>query len=88
MAKKRTERYTGPKRYVEYKEAQGRTVQYVRYWHSPPGGQGVVIQFTDGTRIHVGIEPVLRVQAEIGILRDGNLQDIETYPPILGTPVP
>ncbi len=48
----------------------------------------MVIQFTDGTRIHVGIEPVLRVQAEIGIFRDGNLQGIETYPPVLGAPVP
>ncbi len=52
------------------------------------GTQGVVIQFTDGARIHVGIEPVLRVQAEIGILCDGNLKVVETYPPILGAPIP
>lgn len=88
MADKKTRRYRGPKRYVEYKEAEGRTVQYVRYWHSPENGQAVVIQFTDGTRIHVGIDPVLRVQTEIGVLRDGDLRDVQKHPAILGAPVP
>jgi hypothetical protein len=88
MANKTPERYTGPKRYFEYKTAEGRTVQYLRYWHSPSGGQAVVVQFTDGTRIRIGVEPVLRVETEIGVLRDGNLQDVEKHPPILGAPVP
>jgi len=88
MAKKKTKKYTGPKRYVEYKEAEGRTVQFLRYWHSPRDGQAVVVQFTDGMRIHVGLEPVLRVQTEISVLRDGDLHDVEEYPPILGAPIP
>ncbi len=88
MAKEKAKKYTGPKRYVEYKEAEGRTVQFVRYWHSPRDGQAVVIQFTDGTRIHLGLEPVLRVQTEISILREGDLDDVQEYPPILGAPIP
>ena len=88
MAKEKTKKYTGPKRYVEYAEAEGRTVQFVRYWHSPRDGQAVVIQFTDGTRIHLGLEPVLRVQTEISILREGDLDDVQEYPPILGAPIP
>ncbi len=88
MAPEATENYSGPKRYVEYREAEGHTVRYVRYWHSPSNGQAVVIQFTDGLRIYVGIEPVLRVQTEIAVLRDGDLHDVERRPPILGAPVP
>lgn len=88
MADKTPERYAGPKRYVEYTTAEGRTVQYLRYWHSPSGGQAVVIQFTDGTRIRIGIEPILRVEAETSVLRNGNLQDVARHPPILGAPVP
>jgi len=88
MAKEKTKKYNGPKRYVEYEEAEGRTVQFVRYWHSPRDGQAVVIQFTDGMRIHVGLEPVLRVLTEVSVLHEGDLKDVETYPPILGAPVP
>jgi len=84
MAKEKAKKYTGPKRYVEYAEAEGRTVQFLRYWHSPPDGQAVVIQFTDGTRIRVSLEPVLRVQTETSVLRDGDLQNVKEYPPILG----
>jgi hypothetical protein len=88
MAKEKAKKYTGPKRYVEYKEAEGRTVQFLRYWHSPRDGQAVVIQFTDGMRIHLGLDPVLRVQTEVSVLRDGDLHDVEKYPPILGARIP
>jgi len=84
MAEDNTGKYTGPKRYVEYPAAEGRTVQYVRYWHSPRDGQAVVIQFTDGLRIRIGVEPVLCVETEIAVLRDGDLQHVERFPPIYG----
>ncbi len=79
--------YKGPKRFVEYKEAGGRTVEYLRFWHSPADAQAVTIQFTDGTRIHIGIETLLRVRTEIGRLEDGDLKVSKTYRPILGSPV-
>jgi hypothetical protein len=84
MAEDDTGKYTGPKRYVEYQVAEGRTVQYVRYWHSPRDGQAVVIQFTDGVRIRIGVEPVLCVETEVAVFRDGDLQDVKTFPPIYG----
>lgn len=88
MAKQKQWRYTGPKRYVEYKEAAGKTVEYVRYWHSPQNGQMVSIQFTDGMRISIQIQPLLRVTTEIDLLKDGNLEPQKMYRPVLGTPVP
>jgi len=88
MAKQKEWHYTGPKRYVEYKEAAGKTVECVRYWHSPQNGQMVSIQFTDGMRISIQIQPLLRVTTEIDLLKDGNLVPQKTYRPVLGTPVP
>lgn len=77
-----------PKRYVEYEEAEGRTVKSLRYWHSPEGGQAVNIVFTDGTRVHIGITPLLKVKTEVGSLRDGDLRIHKTYPTIAGPLVP
>ena len=84
MAEDNTGKYTGPKRYVEYEVAEGRTVQYVRYWHSPRDGQAVVIQFSDGLRIRIGVEPMLCVETEVAVLRDGDLQNVERFLPIYG----
>lgn len=84
MGEENTGKYTGPKRYVEYQVAGGRTVQYVRYWHSPRDGQAVVIQFTDGVRIRIGIDPMLCVETEVAVLRDGDLQNVERFLPIYG----
>ena len=84
MAEENTGECAGPKPYVEYGVAEGRAVRYVRYWHSPRDGQAVVIQFTDGVRIRIGVESVLCVETEIAILRDGDLQQVERYPPIYG----
>jgi len=86
MAKQKSPK-AGPKRYVEYKEAEERTVQQVRYWHSPPGGQAVIIQFTDGTCVHIAIEPIISVKTEVGALRDGDLKIDKTYAAIIGSPV-
>lgn len=88
MAEETQWRYTGPKRYVEYKEAAGKTVEYVRYWHSPQNGQMVSIQFTDGMRVSIQIEPLLRVTTEIDLLKDGNLESQKAYRPVLGVPFP
>ncbi len=84
MAEDNTGKYTGPKRYVKYEVAEGRTVQYVRYWHSPRDGQAVVIQFSDGLRIRIGVEPMLCIETEVAVLRDGDLQNVERFSPIYG----
>jgi hypothetical protein len=44
----------------------------------------VVIQFTDGVRIRIGIEPMLCVETEVAVLRDGDLQNVERFLPIYG----
>jgi hypothetical protein len=87
MSRRTQPRHTPPQRYVEYKEAEGRTVQSLRYWHSPENGQAVSIQFTDGTRVHIGIGSLLKVKTEIGALRNGDLKIDKTYPTIVGSPV-
>jgi hypothetical protein len=58
-------RYKGPKRFIEYKEAQGRTVSLCDFWHSSADAQAVTIHFTEGTRIHIGIEPLLKVETKL-----------------------
>jgi len=78
---------TAPKRYVEYTEASGRTVQSLQFWHSPEDGQAISIQFTDGTHIYIGIEALLKVKAEVGALRDGDLKVNRIYPAIVGSPI-
>ena len=88
MPRNNEARYKGPKRFIEYKEASGRTVEHLRLWHSPADAQAITVQFTDGTRIHIGIEALLRVQTEIGRLGDGDLKVSKTSQPILGSPVP
>ena len=88
MASESAKQYTGPKRYVEYQEAAGKTVQYLRYWHSPEGGQLITIQFTDSTRGTIQIKPLLHVTTEIDELKDGNLKSLKTYPVVLGSPHP
>lgn len=87
MSRRMESRHTPPQRYVEYKEAEGRTVQSLRYWHSPENGQAVSIQFTDGTRVHIGVGALLKVKTEIGALRNGDLKIEKTYPTIVGSPV-
>ena len=79
MPKNNEIRYKGPKRFIEYKEAHGRIIKYLRFWHSPADAQAVIVQFTDGTQIHIGIEALLRVQAEMGRLEDGDLKVNKTY---------
>ena len=88
MTEQKQWRYTGPKRYVEYKEAAGKTVEHLRYWHSPQNGQMVSIHFTDGMRISIQIEPLLRVTTDIDLLKEGNLELQKTYRPIMGSPIP
>lgn len=87
MPKNKEIRYKGPKRFIEYKEAHGRTVERLRFWHSPADGQAVTVHFTDGTRIHIGIEALLKVDTEIGKLVDGDLKVGKTYRSIVGSPV-
>jgi hypothetical protein len=87
MPKNNGIRYKGPKRFIEYKEARGRTVEYLRFWHSPAADQAVIVQFTDGTRVHIGLEALLKVQVEIGCLEEGDLKVSKTYRPVVGSPV-
>ena len=87
MPKNNEIRYKGPKRFIEYKEARGRTLEYLRFWHSPADAQAVIVQFTDGTQIHIGIETVLKVSTEVGRLAEGNLKVSRTYRPVVGSPV-
>jgi hypothetical protein len=87
MPRKRERRYRRPRRFVEYQEAQGRTIESLRFWHSPAEAQAITVHFTDGTHIHIGIEPLLKVQAEAGQLGDGDLAISKTYPAVVGSPV-
>jgi len=87
MRKNKEIRYKGPKRFIEYKEARGKTVEYLRFWHSPADAQAVIVQFTDGTRVHIGIEALLRVSTEVGRLTEGSLKVSKTYLPVAGSPV-
>ena len=87
MSTRKESRYTGPERYVEYQEAEGKTIAQLRYWHSPADSQAVTVHFTDGTRVHIGIEPLLKVKTEVGQIKDGDLKITKTYRTILGSPV-
>lgn len=80
-------RYTGPSRFVEYPEAAGKTVAQLRFWHSPAEAQAITIQFTDGTRVHIGIEALLKVKTEVGQFENHNLKVKKTYRTIIGAPV-
>ena len=77
--------YKGPKRFIEYQEARGRTVEYLRFWHSPADAQAITVHFTDGTRIHIGIEALLKVETEVGQLVEGDLKISKTYRTIVGS---
>jgi len=87
MAQRKKPRYTGPERYVEYREAEGKTIARLRYWHSPADAQAVTVHLTDGTRVHIGLEPLLKVDTEVRQIKDGNLKITKTYRSILGSPV-
>jgi hypothetical protein len=41
---------------------------------APADAQAITVHLTDGTRIHIGAEPVLKVQSEIGRLENGDLK--------------
>jgi hypothetical protein len=84
----KTAQYRGPKRFVEYPEAQGRIVERLRFWHSPSDGQAVTVHFADGMRIHIAIEALLRVETEVAAIKNGDLRTTKTYRPVLGAPIP
>ena len=86
-SKTRTAQHKGPIRFVEYPEAQGRKVAQLRFWHSPSDAQAVTVHFTDGTRIHIALEALLRVETEVAELKHGNLRTTKTYRPVVGSPV-
>ncbi len=84
MPRSREPHYRGPKRFIEYKEAQGRTIESLRFWHSPADAQAVTVHFTDGMRIHIGIESLLKVGVEVGHMKDGDLEISKAYPIVVG----
>jgi hypothetical protein len=80
--------YSGPKRYAEYREARGKTIECLRYWHSPADGQMLMISFTDKTAFYFSLLALLEVQPELNDLSTGDAVPTKAYRKIVGAPVP
>ena len=52
-----------------------------------PTHRPVTVHFSDGTRIHIGIEPLLKVETEVGQIKNGDLKIHKPDPSIVGSPI-
>ena len=66
--------------FFQYEEATGKTVDHVRYYNDPSGAPEVHIRFLDGTSLSLKFYLPIRVEGELYLLREGDIQMIKRYP--------